>query len=177
MPRFSPDACQVQATTPIYDKGDYIIEITNYAPFAYSGDVRDNNGKPTGEKKDVYGCRYSAKLVGKFGKDGSFDDELNGEDVSSIRMYWHNDASRASTKRFFMAALGYDRNSEAEFNEDFWNDTDFSIDCDDDYENVTAGESWQAPVSKLVRVSLDKEIYNGNEQQKFGYFDLANQKK
>jgi hypothetical protein len=155
-PRFEPDLGAVRATTRIFDSGEYVLKIGDAYPISYT---REKDGAEIG------GARYALEMVGRIQADGSLDDAHAGESVTANRVYIHSEGALSMAKRFLMAAFGYSRNDEESFNEEVLSSGDFSISGEGD--EAELGSSWAQCSGNLVRVSLDKDTYEGEEQQAF----------
>lgn len=156
-PIFQPDK-NVRATTRIFERGEYEVEIAAVSGIGYTKDNGD----------EVAGARYRLTMRGRLQNDGSLDDEYAGEDVTPFRAYVHSEGAIPFTKRFLMAAMGYGRNDESDFDDEWWTEADLTIEFDE--EDVTLGEGWEDPVGNVLRVTLDKEEYEGQEQQTHATF-------
>lgn len=154
-PRFEPDLGAVRATTRIFEPGEYVVKIGTPYPMAYTKD----------DGTEIGGARYSLEMVGRIGPDGSLDDANEGESVTNVRCYVHTEGALSMAKRFLMAAFGYSRNDEEAFNEEVLGSGDFGVAGEGD--DAELGESWAQCSGNLVRVSLDTELYEGEEQQNF----------
>ena len=159
MPRFDVPMDQVRATTRIFDRGEYEIIVKNHQPFLR---VRENND---GTTTDVAGVRYYLEMVGQVDAAGNVDEEFKGEQVQSLSVYVHTEGGQRGAKRFLMAVLGFD--DEEAFNAEYAG-KDFSVDGEGDA--ITVGAVWEEPVGKRFRATLDSEIFNDEEQQRFRNF-------
>lgn len=159
MPRFTPDLTKARANVRIFDRGDYEIKVTKATPFINEGEDDKGNAKTSA------GCYYSLEMVGKLDESGNPTEEFRGEFMFPQKCYVHTDKAWGMTKQFLMAALGYARDEEDKFDAEWASKADLSLDGDAD--EVVAGKSWEDPVGKHVRVTLDKRLYQGNEQQDF----------
>jgi hypothetical protein len=92
-PRFTPNMADVTTTVPIIDDGDAVFEINQPKLFA----------RKNAKDEEVYGVQLGLLIkqapnhVGK---------------TIPQQLYLHTEASLPMTKRFVMAALGYDPNDE-----------------------------------------------------------------
>ena len=168
MPRFTPNMNDVRATTPVYERGEYELEIAGVKGFY--------NAKEDGN--DNFGVTVRFKMVGRVNRDGSVDDGLAGEDVAPMRAWLHSKGAAKMTKGFLMSAFGYGRNDEDAFNEEIGASHGFDIVPEDDDEpgegEVGVENGWDAVVGNRVRCTLDKEEYEGNEQQRHKSFNPVN---
>jgi hypothetical protein len=167
MPRFEPDLTKARANIRIFDRGDYELKITKAEPFI-------NENEETG--KVSAGCRFNVEMVGKLDKDGNVTDEFTGETVSQHRVYVHTEGGWGMAKQFILATLGYSRDEEDKADKEYFANADLSVD-EDDEGNATGGNSWEDVVGKHVRATLDKRLYQGNEQQDFKGWYPATEKK
>jgi hypothetical protein len=168
--RFTPDLSKVRASIRIFDRGDYRLKITKSEPFINEAKTDDK-----GNEKQTAGCRYSLEMVGKLNARGEVEPEFEGEAVTPNRCYVHSEGGWSMTKQFLMAALGYSRDEEDKFDAEWAANADLKIEGEP--EEVEAGNSWEAPVGKLVDVTLNKRIYEGREQQDFNGWSPAGKAK
>jgi len=141
MPRFTPNVAGANAAAILLEDGEYIFGIGQ--PKLFSRKNKDN--------ADVYGVAYGVLVV-----EGP---SYIGKTIPQ-QMYLHTGGSLDMSKRFAMAALGYNPNdpsAEAEFNEKF-NDVEqhFAIDTDSNF----IGEVWNriagTNVAATVKTALSK---------------------
>jgi hypothetical protein len=166
MPRFAPDMEGTRATTRIFERGEYEIELKKPTGRVY---VKDDG-------TEVANITYFATMIGKIKADGKLDDEFEGEDVSPIRMYAHTEGAFRMTKQFLMAAYGYNRDEEDVFNKEVGKEKDWTLDGEED--ETIIGSGYSDVAGNRVRVTLDKEKYEGREQQDFrAFFPVKSKKK
>lgn len=157
MPRFTPDK-DARATTRIFERGEYELEITRATPFA--GTNR--------EGRENAGVIYAFQMAGKVKADGKLDSEFAEEDVAPLYAYCHTDGAWRMSKRFLIAASGYSgENAEDEWNEQY--DVD-DVTVDVEGEEASAGAAWTDVVGNRVRATLDKGEYEGSPRQDFKNF-------
>lgn len=156
-PRFEPDLTKTRASTRIFDRGEYELEITGLRPVQFGGDNYIYTRESDGEV--VAGVATTFKMVGRVQPDGSLDREFEGEDVSSDRHYIHTEGSYPFTKRFLMAAAGFSREEEDAFDEEWASDNPIFIDGEpDDPDSQELGPGWEAIVGLHVVASLDQRM-------------------
>lgn len=158
MTRFQPNLAQAHAGFPMLDRGEYEFTITKATPFYRVKDDGSENG----------GCRCSLRVTGKVDSDGSLSEDFEGvnEMVAPITLWIHTPKAFGMTKQFIMAALGYPIKDEKRANEEYFEDSDFSVDVDDE-ENTIGGASWDDLVGKSLRMTADIGVWNGNDQQEY----------
>lgn len=159
-PRFAPDLSKVRAGIRIFERGDYEVAIPEggVKGMCYLKEVEGG--------KDYYvsGVRVLLEMVGKLKNDGQLDREFADETVTPARLYVHTEDAWGITKRFIMAALGYGLKDEERFDKDWTPNADLSIDGEGD--EVALGSSWKELEGQHFVVTLDKETYEGREQQR-----------
>lgn len=172
MPRLSPDMTDVSANIKIYDKGDYEIAVKSVFGFANDGTNGFN-----------YGVAVQHVIVGKYDSKGNLDKSDEGNQVENVRLFVHTKDAMRMSKRYLMAAFGFNKKEEDEFNE-WYKSQDWHVDAEKDdndrYVIDSIGDGWKKLVDHHVKVRLDKTIYEpvdrdtgektGEqiEQQKFG---------
>ena len=164
MPRFSPDPKEVRATTRVFDRGEYELKV----------------GKPTGlfyvresDQKEIGGVQVPFTMAGRINGKGKVVPDHEGEAVFPNRFYLHSEAALPFLKRFAMAALGYDRNSEDTFNSDYWDEADLTLDAgegDDGEQSLSIGAFYSELEGQRVIANLDKGMSQDEERevQEFG---------
>lgn len=159
-PVFTPDFGEVRATTRVFDRGTYVVELGKARPIGYEKD----------DGTVVVGARVPMTIVHQVLGDGSTDDTFAGEDVTPVRCYIHSKGALRMTKRMLMAFYGYDRNSEEEFNNEVLSQADFGVTPpeEEDDEATFTGEGWLAFAGNHVQVLLSTDTYEGEEQQQHG---------
>jgi len=169
---FTPDFAAVDAGFPIYDRGMYRVKITAREPAVW--EKNDEHGNVT----IVSRVRYKLEMFGMLDDDGEVQTtdangkEIIGKSVQAMDVYLHTKDAWSFAKLFLMAAFGYSKNEENEFNEFFQENKDefmFSGDAGDPDEtlNDNLGSAWDAPVDRMVDVFLQKtlETYQGEERE------------
>ena len=176
MPTFEPDFENVKATTRIFGKGEYELDLKTIIGF-----VQYKKDEP---ETITYGVTIFPKMVGKVDSRGQLTEEFAGEDVEPIKLWMHNDGSLKGTKRFLMAVAGFDKKEEKEFNE-WYKSQDFSVSADEaddgSFENVVIGEGWKSVAGKHIRANMDSRLYEpeggeSREQQNFKGWIIPQQK-
>jgi hypothetical protein len=169
-PVFEPDFDwgEVQATTPVYPKGDYELTIKSVRGSAWP--KTDKNGNPTGEITMV--VRFRPEMVGaydskdKLSSKGPDGKDIKGGSCEDINLWIHSDGGRKMAKGYMMAVLGYNpRDGEQEklfnkFLKDQKADLSASVEENDDGSlSLKIGGGWeQLFVGKNVRAHMDEEI-------------------
>ena len=105
-------------------------------------------------------------MVGRIGNDGQLDREDEGEAVVPIRLYTHTEKAWGMTKGSIMAIMGYKRDDEDQFNEDF-GEADFSLEGES-AEDAVLGTDWKRLEGQHFVLPLNKRMYKGREQQDTG---------
>jgi hypothetical protein len=142
---------KVTAGELILPKNEYLLKVG--APTIFSRIREEDNA-------EIYGARYPMTVVS--------DGEFKGRSIRSLEMYAHTDGAVRMTKRFVMASLGYDPNSqssEVEFNVEF---PDFTVDP----EEQTLSECFNRCAGCVVVATVDvKENARrpGEMQNSFGW--------
>jgi hypothetical protein len=165
---FDPDLAAVAATTPVYKRGEYLLEITKSSPFAYPKD-----DEKTGESYIVAGNRFQFEMVGQLGRDGEVDEsvEIAGQEVAPFSCFVHTRKAFSFTKRTLMAFMGFTKQQEDQANEEYFNSAELWINPgEDEDDEVTGGAGWSAPVGNRVVASLDIEQWDGDDRQQFRAF-------
>lgn len=170
-PRFEPDLDKHRATTRVFERGEYIVELGEPQGVLY--EKRDED---TGELiSTVAGVRYPLEMVGRLTPDDEIEEEGDwgeaGEDVAPFTCYVHTEGAMPFTKRFLMAAAGYTEEEEDDFNEGWFPNHDLTIDGDPESDaDPDIGEGWESVEGAHVQVTLDKDEYEGREQQTHSRF-------
>lgn len=164
-PRFAPDLEAANATTPIYEKGDYQVKIVRCRPSVFLNKNDEMRAS----------INYDLKMVGQYNSKGKLDTKEEGKDVRPQTLWLHTEKTEGMNKQFLMAAMGYSRTPEDEeaANKAFFSKHEFWIDGEPGDENFECGNGYHEPVGRIVNVSLDVEIYEGAKQQKHGYWSPA----
>lgn len=167
-PRMEPDFdwTDVQATTPVYPKGDYQITVVDIRGSAWP--KTDDSGNATGVITKV--VRFRNKMVGVYNSKGKLSTELDGkpiggEAVEDLNLWVHSDGGRKMAKQSMMAILGYsprDGQEEKKFNELLKKQkADLSTrleEGEDGSLSLVLGDGWKALfVGKNFRASLEEE--------------------
>lgn len=150
-PNFDFDPTKDTATTEIYPKDDYEIQVGEPKSFLRTA------AKDTPDEHLSYGVRFPLTIRG-----GEYD----GKKINNFSIYHHSDGARTMGKQFLMAVLGYGRSKSEEqrFNEDM-----AGKDWKCDYETGAVGDAFRELTGKRVIGSLDvqKNKQSGEEQQAF----------
>lgn len=167
-PRFEPDMEKTRATLRIFPRGDYLVKITEAAPFMY---VREK------DKVVVAGMQYNLQMRGKMDANGNVTDEFENEAVTPNKVYIHSEKAYGMAKQFVMIANGYSRDEEDKFNEEFVREHKWFFEGDEEAEDIEAtlevGDAWKTPAGKLIIAHLDSRMYDPkdgsppSEQQDF----------
>lgn len=164
MPRMEADFDwgDVQASTPVHDKGDYELTIARVRGRAWF--KKDKSGNPTSEITKV--VALTPKIVGQYDSNGKLNTEKKDQDAEEINLWVHSDGGRKMAKKSMMAICGYnpdDKKEEDEFNK-FLKTSGLQLgtpveDGEEDGKLVlNLGEGWEKLlVGKNVRAHLDKE--------------------
>jgi hypothetical protein len=148
MPRYSVSSDKVNAGELILPKGEYSFSLGEPTLFHRTRD----------DGSEVYGVRYPFTIVS--------EGPHHGQRIRNQDMYLHTPGAARMTKRFLMAALDFDANSqvaEAEFNSQF---PDLGIDPDANYMD----EVFSRVTGKIVRAAVDVQenrIREGEMQNTF----------
>ena len=158
MPRFEPDPKEVRASVRIYDRGDYELKVGKPRGFYY---VRES------DEREIAGVDVPLEMVGMLDGKGNPDGKFEGEAVSNDRLYLHSEKALPFLKRFAMAVLGYDRNSEEKFNKDWWDGADISLEATegDGETTLTIGAFFGELEGQRVIAHLDKEMSQDGERE------------
>ncbi len=170
---FTPDFAAVDAGFPMYDKGMYRVKITAVEPAIW-----EKKDDETGDVTVVARVRYKLEMFGLLDDEGEVQTtghdgkEIIGKAVQANDVYLHSEGAWSMAKSFVMAALGFAKNEENEFNEFYQEHRDefaFSGDAGDPDEQLldNLGSAWLAPVDRMVDVYLQKatETYQGVERE------------
>lgn len=170
MPRFEPDFTQVQASTPVYEKGPYELSTERISGSAWN--KTDSGGDSYQVRRVRIGCKVQGFIdsKGKVKKDHPEHGDIEGKDVKPIDLYIHSPGAMKMAKRQMMAILGYNADEpkdEEAFNEWLKGGVDLGFDAepseDGDGFDVTLGDGWETFVGKRVIAYLDKEMYQRDE--------------
>ena len=155
MPPFRPDPTKVSAGLPVYDKGEYDIELGEPRPFLRI----TSSGKNVGATN--YGVMFRCIIL---------------EGPQKGKPYIHNcmmhtTESEGFSKQFQMAAYGYEKRQEEEFDVEVGAVKDWIFDPQPDSGEPYCGDGWRDMKGKRIKISLDKvkgKDANGQEvdQQK-----------
>lgn len=189
-PRMEPDFewTDVQATTPVYPKGDYELTVKSVRGSAWA--KTDKEGNPTGAVVRV--VRFKTQVVGVYDSKNKLKTEQNGRTIKDlpaddINIWVHSEGGRRMGKKYMMAIIGFDPNEPAEetkFNE--WlakQGVDLSArltENDDGGYGLAIGDGWEALfVGKNVKASLDvgvseREGQEPQERQEINYLVPVN---
>lgn len=158
MPRFDVDPKEVRATTRVFDRGEYELKI----------------GKPTGffylhreDEHEIAGVQVPFTMAGRIDGKGKVVPEFEGEAVFPTRFYLHVETALPFLKRFAMAALGYDRNSEDTFNNDYWDEADLALDVGeaDGEQTLSIGAFYSELEGQRIIANLDKGLSQDEERE------------
>jgi len=160
---------EVQASVPIYPKGDYELSIKSIRGSAWP--KKDAGGNPTGEVTKVVKIRPT--VVGVYDSKGKLKGEstegkkIAGGAAEEINLWLNSDGGRRQSKKVIMAIFGYINDSETEekkFNE-FLKKNKLDLghkvvenDAGDAFV-VTLGEGWKTLIGKNVRAHMEPETY------------------
>lgn len=153
MPPFRPDPTKVAAGLPVYDKGEYEIELGDPKPFLRETATGKNAGNIN------HGVMFRCIIT---------------EGPQKGKPYIHNcmmhtPESEGFSKQFQMAAYGYDKKDEEKFNTEVGAVKDWSYDPKpDDGSDPTCGDGWRDMKGKRLLISLNKRPNTqnpGQEQQ------------
>ena len=179
----------VQASTPVFKKGDYELEIKKVRGSAWP--KKDKQGNPTGDITQV--IRLRCEMQGVLDSKGKLQGKQDGKEIRGVtteeaNLWVHTDGGRKQAKKVMMAICGY--NPEEQSDEDKFNaflkksglDLSFKAIPKDDDSGYTLeiGEGWAALLEgKQVRCTMDEEIrkQEGREdslQQNFVRFSPIN---
>lgn len=154
-PRFTPDLAKTKAGMRVFERGDYELVVSGVKPLAYT---RESDGK------EIAGCQVNLQMGGLVQNDGSLDTTDKDENVTPLRLYVHTEDAWPITKRFVMACLGYTLEQEDEFNADLAATVDLSVDGEG--ESAVLGGGWKRLVGTRFLCTLNKEKYEGRDQQR-----------
>lgn len=169
-PRMEADfdwADDVQASVPVYPKGEY--EVTIHGVRASAWPKTDSNGNPTGEVTKV--IRLIPRIKGVYDSKGKLKTELNGKVLADapaedINLWVHSEGGRRQAKKAMMAIAGYNPNDpaqEKEFNS-FLKTSKLDLstkleEAEDGKLSLIIGDGWETLLKgKNVRASMDIEI-------------------
>lgn len=180
----------VQASVPIFPKGDYEVTIKGLRGSAWP--KRDKAGNPTGDVTKV--IRLRPEIVGAYDSKGKLKGELDGKEIKGTmtgeaNLWIHSKGGREQAKRIMGAIAGYNMREPAEeekFNQFLKKsglDLSTAVEERDEGEGLTLklGEGWEKLlVGKNVRVHMEPETYKAEgrepvEQQNFVSFSPVNQ--
>lgn len=164
-PRFEPDLSKARASTRIFDRGEYEVQVTGLGPVEFGGENYIYSSERESGVVEVAGVRVELEMVGEIQADSSLDREFEGEDVAPARFYVHTEGAWPFAKRFLMAAAGFSREEEDEFDEEWVPDNPIFIDGDvDEPDTQELGPGWESIVGQNVQVTLDKEMSDDGER-------------
>lgn len=139
MPRFVPNLRDANAGVLVLEDGDYLFEIGQ--PKVFARQNRDGN--------DVYGVSYGLTV-----KEGP----SNVGKTVPVQCFLHTSGALDMSKRFALAALGYNPNDatdEQRFNDSFPDEGEaFGIDTDDNH----AGEVWQKIGGANIEATVKQQM-------------------
>lgn len=163
MPRFEPDMEKTRATTRIFENGEYEVEVGEPEGMLY---VRDDG-------REIAGVRYPLTMVGRMTADGNIEEEGDwgeaGEDVAPVRLYVHSEKAWPIAKSHVMAFMGYTREEEDVFNEEFVSEHTWHVDGDPESdEEPELGSAWEACEGQHVIFPLEEGMYEGTKTQEHG---------
>ena len=156
-----------QASTPIYEKGDYQLTIKNVRGSAWF--KKDANGNPTGDITRVVKIR--PEIVGVYDSKGKLKGEtpegkkVAGGTAEEINLWIHSEGGRRQSKRAMMAILGYnpdDQGDEKKFNEFLKKaklDLGHKVEENETGDGLvmSLGDGWKTFVGKNVRAHMEPE--------------------
>lgn len=148
MPRYSTPTGKITAGELILPKGEYEFSVGEPTLFHRTRD----------DGSEVYGVRYPFTVIS--------EGEYQNQRIRNQDMYLHTPGAARMTKRFLMATLGFDTNSqvsEADFNSQY---PDLDIDPDANY----LAEAFSRVVGKTVKAAVDvqeNKIREGEMQNSF----------
>jgi len=143
--QFTFDPTQVSAGIKIFDKGTYEFAIGQPKPF-----FKDAQN----DKSENFGVRYV------------LTDRASGDKYIQT-CYMHNQGGQSFSKGFMMAAYGFARNQENEFNafcRKEFTEKDYAF----SHEDNSAGRYWTEVAGKNIVADMDVQFdaKSGNQQQK-----------
>lgn len=142
MPEFKYNPADVSAGFPVYPADTYHITLGEPKTFYFTG--KEN-------KADNYGVQFFSKI--------SSDGKFNGKKFA-VKAFMHTDDSKSMTKVFQMAALGFDKKQEEEFDSQFGS-ADWSFNTDTN----RVGEAWKEMKGKVVEYDLAVKMGESGEEQ------------
>ncbi len=158
----------VQASTPIYKKGEYELTITKVRGSAWR--KKDKAGNPTDVITKVVKLR--PRIVGVYDSSGKLHSEQEGKDIKDsaceeINFWIHSEGGRMMSKRQMMSVCGYnpfDEADEKKFNE-FLKTSKLDLTAkvteseSGDGFVLVLGDGWEKLlVGKNVRANMEPEI-------------------
>jgi len=154
-PQYSPDPSQVSAFFHIFSKGDYLFDVGEGKPFEGVNAKGDSNA----------GVRYPLICTDVIEGDSSAKGKRQ-----MFTCYIHSEGAMSFSKRFLMAALGYEANNEGEmrFNAESQG-KDWRVDPNPEAPYV--GEMWKAPAGASLVIHASAGLNDsGDKQQKWDGF-------
>lgn len=159
---------EVQATTPIYEKGDYEITIKKVRGRAW--EKKDKAGNPTGDVTKL--IEIIPEMVGVYDSKGKLKTSQNGKEIKGqpcepIPMWLTTQGALRMSKRSMMAICGYnpaDETDEKKFDAFLKSaslDLKFNVVEREDGEGLTLeiGDGYEKLlVGKNVRASMEPEM-------------------
>jgi hypothetical protein len=135
MPNFAPNLSKVAGTITVLPKDSYEFIIGE--PKAY---LRQNK-----KQEDMHGVQYPLKVVG-----GPMDGKMI---YFSAGM--HNDGSAGATKRFMMAAYGFEVSSD---NEKLFDETTENLPQGYNTDDKSVEDFWRRPVGTRILADVDQNV-------------------
>ena len=154
-PVYNPDPSQVSAFFHLFGKGNYEFLVGEGKPFAGQNQKGEANA----------GVRYPLRC----------EEVIEGDDSGKgkrqmFTCYIHNEGGRAFGKRFQMACLGFEGNSQGEIAfDEFAKGKDWSVNPDPEAPSI--GEMWQAMNNTRLVISTSIGLDDkGNDSQNWDAF-------
>lgn len=144
MPNFNFNPADSSAGFPVYPKGTYEITLGEPKAFLRAG----KNGK-----EDNYGIAFISKIS------GAEDSKYIGKKFA-VNIYQHTSESRDMGKLIQMAALGYTKQKEEDFDQ-FSAELDWSFNPDDN----SVGSGWTEMAKNVLVVDLDQKMNEDGDSQ------------
>lgn len=178
----------VEISTPIYAKGDYVLEVTGIRGQAWMKTDRAGNALGVVEKVAI-----KVQMVGVIDSKGKVSPEQDGKEIKGkacedYNLWLHSPGGIKSAKKAMMAILGYNPMDDAEekkfkkFLKD--NTPDLSWESKENEAGdgyvLTLGDGWgQLFVGKNVRCGMEpgtreREGADPIEQQEMGFLSPVN---
>lgn len=153
MPRFDPDFEGTRATTRVFDRCEAEVIVGEPVPFSY---VRER------DSAEIAGVRYPLTMAGVLDDvSNALTDQFKGEEVFPHQIFVHTDKAWRMAKQFLIAAYGFARNAEEDFNLQIASQKEAFIEGQD--EEVTCGNLYTDCEGARLRVTLDIRIYTDPE--------------